>query len=112
MRRTLAFFGFASAFGASVASFTMVPNVASGASTGPKEATFLIPAADGYGVADCLSGANLECGKVVANAWCEAQGYARANTFGPARAEDHTGSIETASAVEDALRPTVIHCVN
>jgi hypothetical protein len=87
MRRTFAVLGFASVFGAAVASFTAMPNGASRASAGPHEATFLIPAADGYGVADCLSGQNPECGTVVANAWCEAQGFARAQAFGPARPE-------------------------
>lgn len=112
MRRAFAFLGFASVLGAAVASFTAVPNGASRASAAPSEAVFLIPAADGYGVADCLSGANQECGTVVANAWCEAQGFARAQAFGPARPEDHTGSVETASLVEEPARPTVITCVN
>lgn len=112
MRRAFAFLGFASVFGAAVASFITVPNGALRASVGPSEAVFLIPAADGYGVADCLSGVNQECGTVVANAWCEAQGFARAQAFGPARPEDHTGSIEAASMVDETARPTAITCVN
>jgi hypothetical protein len=87
MRRAFAFLGFATVFGATLASFITVPNGALRASVGPSEAVFLIPAADGYGVADCLSGQNPECGTVVANAWCEAQGFARAQAFGPARPE-------------------------
>lgn len=112
MRRTFAVLGFASVFGTAVASFTIMPNGASRASAGPHEATFLIPATDGYGVADCLSGANQECGLVVANAWCEAQGYAKAAHFGPARPEDHTGSIEAVGVAEEPARPTAITCVN
>lgn len=112
MRRALTIFGLATVLGAALASFTVVPNAVSRASAGRAEASFLIPAADGYGVADCLSGANRECGMVVANAWCEAQGYARAQNFGPARPEDHTGSIEAASVVEDLARPTIITCAN
>ena len=112
MRRAFAFLGFATVFGAALASFITVPNGALRASVGPSEAVFLIPAAEGYGVADCLSGQNPECGTVVANAWCEAQGFARAQAFGPARAEDHTGSIETVDAAESPARPTAITCVN
>lgn len=36
--------------------------------------TFLIPARDGYGVADCLTRGDA-CAVQVANAWCAAQGY-------------------------------------
>jgi hypothetical protein len=58
------------------------------------EKTFLIPSSDGYGVGDCLTTPGSECGQVVANAWCEAQGYAAANTFGIAAADEYTGAIE------------------
>jgi len=112
MRRKFAVLGFGLAFGVAVLSFTVLPNGASRASSGPSEATFLIPAAEGYGVADCLSGANPECGRVVADAWCEAQGYARAQHFGPARPEDHTGSVERASIAEEASPPTTITCID
>jgi hypothetical protein len=67
--------------------------------------TFVIPASDGYGVADCLAHGS-ECGKVVANAWCEAQGYVLASSFGLVGAEDVTGAIGT----EAAQRPISITC--
>ncbi len=57
------------------------------------EKTFLIPAEEGYGVGECLSGGPSECGQVVANAWCEAQGYAAANSYGVAAADEYTGAI-------------------
>lgn len=57
------------------------------------EKTFLIPSSDGYGVGDCLSTPGSECGQVVANAWCEAQGYAAANSYGVAAADEYTGAI-------------------
>jgi hypothetical protein len=47
--------------------------------------TFLIAVASGYGVEDCL-GESGECGKAVADAWCEAQGHGSALAFG--RSED------------------------
>ena len=72
-------------------------------------ATFLIPASDGYGVADCLTGEN-ECGRIVANAWCEAHGYSRADTFGLA-VEDVTGSTTT-TVSNRSERPIAITCEN
>jgi hypothetical protein len=42
---------------------------------------FVIAAADGYGVEDCLAEAG-ECGKAVADAWCEAHGDGAALDFG------------------------------
>jgi hypothetical protein len=110
MRRVFALLGFASVLSAAVASFVVLPQGASRAAATASEATFLIPASEGYGVADCLSGVNLECGQVIAAAWCEAQGYARAKSFGPAAAEDHTASVKPASARPDDGRPIAITC--
>ncbi len=45
--------------------------------------TYAIEANDGYGLQECLSG-GVECGQVVADAWCEAHGHAKALSFGPA----------------------------
>lgn len=71
------------------------------------EKTFLLPASDGYGVADCLVGAS-ECGQVVADAWCEAQGFAASASYGVAAREDLTGAIATvtASTADAPLRIT------
>jgi len=43
--------------------------------------TYVIAAASGYGVEDCL-GEGGECGQVVADAWCEAHGRGAAVKFG------------------------------
>jgi hypothetical protein len=43
--------------------------------------TFVIAAAPGYGVEDCLAEGG-ECGHVVADAWCEAHGRGAALQFG------------------------------
>ena len=51
---------------------------------------FIIPAADGYGISECFD-AGRDCGRVVADAWCEAHGHGRAEAFG--KAEDITASI-------------------
>ncbi len=74
------------------------------------EKTFLIPSSDGYGVADCLTSPGSECGKVVANAWCESQGYASAGSFGTAAADEYTGAIATPALPKAADRPIRITC--
>ena len=69
-------------------------------------ASFVIAAAEGYGVEDCL-GDGGECGKIVADAWCEAHGHGAAVKFG--RAEDITGAIAT-TLVAATRNPIVITC--
>lgn len=75
------------------------------------EKTFLIPAEDGYGVGECLSGGPSECGQVVANAWCESQGYASATNYGVAAQDEYTGAIAGAPVPPPvAARPLRITC--
>jgi hypothetical protein len=71
------------------------------------EKTFLLPASEGYGVADCLVGKS-ECGQVVADAWCEAQGFAASASYGVAAREDLTGAIDapTTRSAEPPIRIT------
>src|SRR5687767_5470619 len=107
MRRAIALTGFLSMLSLTAASLIVLPNGASRANV--VNATFLIPASDGYGVADCLTGAN-HCGRIVANAWCEAHGFSRAETFGHA-VEDVTGSTQAAMSNRSA-RPIAITCEN
>src|SRR4028118_2332607 len=77
MRRAYTMLGMGTAVFFAAASLTLLPNGTQASST---EATFMIPAADGHGVAECLIG-NQACGQVVANAWCEAHGYTKAVSF-------------------------------
>ena len=107
MRRTIAVLGLSVAL-AATGLLALVPNTSRAASS---EATFLIPASDGYGVAECLVSQS-ECGQVIAHAWCEAQGFAQARTYGVAAAEDVTGSIEVAQPTEPSSRPIAITCGN
>ncbi len=55
-------------------------------------ASFVIPASDqdGYGIGECLHQGSA-CGRVIADAWCEAHGHARALAFGSA--SDATGTL-------------------
>ena len=100
MRRTIAVLGFALAMSVSA----LVPGATRAAA---REATFLIPASDGYGVAECLVSQS-ECGQVIAHAWCEAQGFALARTYGVAAPEDTTGSIEVSRTPEPSPSPAAV----
>jgi hypothetical protein len=108
MRRAIAVIGFVSLLAVAAVPFTVISN---GADAAGSEATFLIPASDGYGVADCLMGGTSGCGTIVADAWCEAQGFSRADTFGQA-VEDVTGSTEPTAMAVHSARPISITCAN
>ena len=79
--------------------------------SGPSRAveghSFLVASNDGYGLQDCL-GEGGDCGRVVADAWCEAHGRGAALSFGPA--EDVTGSIAAAARLAKAERTYVVTC--
>jgi hypothetical protein len=59
--------------------------------------SFIVSAADGYGVNECIKTGD-ECARIVADAWCEAHGYGAAKAFG--RADDVTGAIEKTAVRE------------
>ena len=109
MRRAIAISGFLSVLSVATASFTVLPNGESRADN--VNATFLIPASDGYGVADCLA-SGAECGQVIATAWCEAQGFVRAEAFGPSRPEDVTGATPVRAEPPPGGRPIAITCAH
>jgi hypothetical protein len=110
MRRAIAVLGFVGVLTAAAASFLLIPHNSSRAAGAKDEATFLIPASEGYGVAECLTGGG-DCGRVIAQAWCEAQGYGAVTAFGPLKAEDVTGAVPvTAVDKADADRPIAITC--
>ncbi|WP_243367697.1 hypothetical protein [Microvirga solisilvae] len=108
MRRAYAVLGLGTAMFLAAASMTLLPNGTQASST---EATFLVPAADGYGVAECLI-SNQPCGQVVANTWCEAQGYKQAISFRQIEAEETTGSVQKVSVTASEDRPISITCAN
>lgn len=87
MRRSFALVGVAFAVVGIALSVSLVPS-----QTEAADATFVIPVNDGYGVAACAD-TDAACGKVVADAWCEAQGFRRSASVGPADV-DTTGSIQ------------------
>jgi hypothetical protein len=85
---TIKHFGFVLPLALGIASVSMVH------ATEPS--TFLIAAASGYGIEDCL-GEGGECGQVVADAWCEAHGRGAASKFGRSNGD--------ASAMSNAAPP-------
>lgn len=89
------------AVGAGAFSMTIIPPGTTEAAAGTGQ-TFVIPAGDGYGIAECVASGS-SCGQVVADSWCEAQGFAKSASFGPVDV-DATGSIGTAS------RPISVTC--
>ena len=108
MSRTIAAAAFAALVATAAGSLVVLPG-------GPtralgKDATFLIPAADGYGVADCLTAGGSECGRIVADAYCESQGFRKSARFGRAAAEDVTGSVPAGRP--EGERPIFIACAN
>lgn len=109
MRRAVALVGLFGIVGAGL-SLSVLPTTKTAAAPSDQR-TFLIPASDGYGVADCLASKS-ECGKIVADAWCEAQGFAKASAYGLASREDFTGSLSKAKAAAAAVpeQPLVITC--
>jgi hypothetical protein len=107
MRRAFAALAFTGLLASAAASFIVMPT-GGRVNAAPSAATFMIPAHDGYGIAECLS-SNSDCAKVVADSWCESQGFSRAESFGPAAAEDVTGSVRTVSFVQHE-RPFAVTC--
>jgi hypothetical protein len=106
MRRTISVLAFSAVLATGAASYTLLPEGPH--PTPPAMATFHVPANDGYGVGECLSSGS-PCGRVIADAWCEAQGYVRATEFGTAAADEVTGSVVLVSTGASE-RPVAITC--
>lgn len=66
---------------------------------------FIIPANDGYGTSECLAQQSA-CGRVIADAWCEAHGHAHA--IGYSRFEDVTAAISVAARPSDIPGDAII----
>ena len=73
--------------------------------------TFLVPPNDGYGIADCLTSGN-ECGRTVAESYCQAKGYHDVVTFGPVDKADITGTTAARIAGEGSGTVMTITCQN
>lgn len=79
-----------------------------GAHAEGKSKLFTIPDDDGYGLGECFS-PGASCGQVVANAFCEANGWGAALAFG--RADDVTAGIVKASTANPRAKSAfVVNC--
>jgi hypothetical protein len=73
---------------------------------------FTVPASDGegYGISECMQSGS-ECGRVMANALCEAHGHVKAAAFGSAA--DVTGSVPAgAPVVKASAGDLLIRCTD
>jgi len=61
--------------------------------------SFVINDNEGYGITECLTNGSA-CGRVVADAWCEAHGHGVSVAFG--RADDVTGALKPDAQDEKA----------
>ncbi len=75
--------------------------------TGSARQVYVVSDSDGYGLTDCIS-QKRECGKVVADSWCEAHGHGPALAFGGA--EDVTGALPGARAPTPQSGAALVTC--
>lgn len=71
-------------------------------------ATYVVSDQDGYGVMECLTQKS-DCGRIVADAWCESHGHGPSLAYG--RAEDVTASLAS-DAPRQPLQPgaAIVSC--
>ena len=70
--------------------------------------SFIINDTEGYGITECLASAK-SCGRVVADAWCEAHGHGVSVAFG--RADDVTGAVKQDTAKTEPQVQTIANQV-
>jgi hypothetical protein len=75
----------------------------------PKQQDFIIAGSDGYGTQECLSSRS-DCGRIVADAWCEAKGFRAASAYRQLGRDEITGS--TAGAGGKPVESFLISCKN
>ena len=61
----------------------------------PKQRDFIIAGSDGYGTQECLSSQG-NCGRIVADAWCETKGFKSALAYRQLDRDEITGSSSAA----------------
>ena len=80
---------------------------ASAAAQNLPSGVYIIPAG-GYSVDECLA-KSAACGRVVANAWCEANGHGAARAFGAASDVTFSTTVEAKAPPRDAV---VVACAD
>jgi hypothetical protein len=76
----------------------------------PQQRDFVIAGSDGYGTQECLASQS-NCGRIVADAWCEAKGFKAALAYRKLDADEITGSTGT-SARGKPIENFLISCKN
>jgi hypothetical protein len=72
------------------------------------DSVFLVPANSGYGVGECLA-AGATCGQIVADSWCQSQGFSRAASYTMSNADGAADPVRTAS-IRATEQPVAITC--
>ena len=90
---------------------TLLVLLASHGAARASENTFVIADTEGYGIMDCIADGK-SCGRVVADAWCEAHGLGPARSYG--RASDITGAtpVSTGTPTQVAPDAVVVSCAD
>ncbi len=70
---------------------------------------YVIADNDGYGIVDCVR-ERRDCGKLVADSWCESHGHRAAIAFGPA--EDVTATIKDGAPQQATAAAAVVACAD
>ena len=82
-------------------------SAASALAQSPPPGVYFVPAG-GYGVDECLA-KSAECGRVVANAWCEANGHGNARAYGSASDITFAAGVEVKAPPKNTI---VIACAD
>ncbi len=82
-------------------------SAASALAQSPSRGVYFVPAG-GYSVDECLA-KSAECGRVVANAWCEANGHGKARAYGSASDITFSAGVEVKAPPKNTI---VIACAD
>jgi ABC-type uncharacterized transport system YnjBCD substrate-binding protein len=70
---------------------------------------FVIAGSDGYGTQECLASQS-NCGRIVADAWCEAKGFKAALAYRKLDRDEITGSTNAVGAAGKPVESFLISC--
>lgn len=74
-----------------------------------KQRDFVIAGSDGYGTQECLASQS-NCGRIVADAWCEAKGFKAALAYRQLDRDEVTGSAAPVKAGGQPTDSFLISC--
>lgn len=74
-----------------------------------KQRDFVITGSDGYGTQECLASQS-NCGRIVADAWCEAKGFKAALAYRQLDRDEVTGSTNAKTPSGKPVENFLISC--